>query len=101
MIAELDGRVVGYGALDPFTNEVEAVFVDPLASGRGVGRALLQAVEDLAASKGIHLRLASTPNAERFYRGAGYSAIQRQEYALPSGLKLAAILMEKNLCAAV
>ena len=91
-------RLVGYGALDPDTHEVEAVFVDPDASGTGVGIALLRAVETEALRRGIfQLRLTSTPNAEPFYRAAGYVPVRQIEHPLSAGLALPATVMEKLL----
>jgi putative acetyltransferase len=101
VVAEREGTLVGYGALDPGSQEVEAVFVDPSAAGLGVGRALLDAVETLAISKGIlALRLDATPNAESFYQAAGYVAVRRIDHTVCAGIALPAIVMLRQLSAA-
>ena len=70
-VADVDGQMVGYAALDGPGRVVEAVFVDPSFAGQGIGRALLETLELTAIRGGIvQLRLSSTPNAERFYIAA-------------------------------
>ncbi len=44
LVAEIDGRVVGYAAVSG--NHVENLYVDPAVQGQGVGRGLLAAVEE-------------------------------------------------------
>lgn len=97
-VAESEGQIIGYGALDASTQEVEAVFVDPSATGRGVGRSLLDAVEACAVGRGIsELQLSSTLNAAAFYAAAGYFAVRTQETRVSSGTVLQSVLMEKHL----
>lgn len=77
------GEAVGCVALqptpdDPATGEVKRMYVTPTARGRGVARALLTAVEELAARElGYRrLRLATgtkQPAALALYRSAGYA----------------------------
>ena len=45
-----DGRLIGYVDVTPSTNDVHIdAYVDPVARGRGVGRELLKAAEQIAA----------------------------------------------------
>ena len=59
LVAEVDGAVAGFAsvalaAVDGLVpGEVDQLFVDPSAGGRGVARALLAAVEALARSAGL------------------------------------------------
>jgi len=60
LTAEIDGRVVGYAYLSPFRLRpayrycVElSVYIAPEARGRGVGRALMQALIDRARAMGL------------------------------------------------
>ena len=101
LVAEVQEAIVGYGALDPNTHEVEAVFVLPSFAGRGIGRALLGALESRALSLNIkHLHLAASLNAVPFYRAAGYISSTRAEFPLEHGLALEYENMAKSLCAA-
>jgi len=43
LVAELDGRVVGFASVYPQESFLHHLYVDPRARGRGVGRALLVA----------------------------------------------------------
>lgn len=62
VVAELDGRVVGYGAWAPFRAKEgyartmeHSLYVTPDARGHGVGRLLLQAIIDTATDAGVHV----------------------------------------------
>ena len=77
-----DGDAVACGAvrvIDPGIAEVKRMFVVPPARGRGLGRALLDALERSAVELGCNLaRLDSTEQlaeAMGLYRSAGYLAI--------------------------
>ena len=68
-VAERDGAVVGFSAVDPEAGELEMLFVDPAAIGTGVGRALLIDALTAARMAGLEaLLIESDPDAEPFYR---------------------------------
>lgn len=74
VVAEQDGRVVGFYALDgrPPHGELAALFVDPAAIGQGVGAHLLRHALRSAVSRGFEsLTLDSDPGAEPFYSHHG------------------------------
>src|SRR5919204_4077375 len=82
LVAYVDGRPAGCGGLkqlDPETVEIKRVFVSPDARGRGVSRALLEALEEAARSAGYALiRLdtgANQPEALKLFQTSGYEAI--------------------------
>jgi GNAT superfamily N-acetyltransferase len=91
VVAEVDGRVVGFVLTcpyrtaieapahwphDPDAGEVAALYVDPAVHGRGVGRALMdRALADLRAAGHpvAHLWvLTGNARARRFYEAAGF-----------------------------
>ena len=95
-VAEADGRVGGFSVL--LDDEVKAVYVHPDSVGRGVGRALLAAVESEARSRGVtHLRLTSTLTAVRFYETCGYAKGDPREHPVTGGVMLPCVHFTKQL----
>jgi GNAT superfamily N-acetyltransferase len=77
-VAELDGRVAGFGIADRASRSLWALFVDPGFEGRGAGRALLgQLTACLFQSGRGRINLSTEPGtrAERFYLAAGWEKI--------------------------
>jgi len=71
------GRILGFSAADPGDGTVWALFVEPDAEGRGIGRALLpRALDELRAGGWERARLTTGPGsrAEAFYRRGGWTA---------------------------
>jgi GNAT superfamily N-acetyltransferase len=79
-----DGPVLGFYALERVAMvrmELNFLFVEPTAIGRGYGRALMEHAKRYARGMGIMtLEIQGDPNASRFYRCAG----ARQVGARPS-----------------
>jgi len=77
-VAELDGRVVGWGAIRG--DVLEGLYVAPEFAGQGVGAGLLEMFEGLIRNRGFHsVRAEASVNAREFYfrhgyRGAGAQA---------------------------
>ncbi len=85
LLARVNGRVVGSALLvlsrranSPHRAEVAKVLVHRDARGRGIGTALMRAIEDLARSEGRWLLLLDTMqggDAERLYRRLGWQEL--------------------------
>jgi N-acetylglutamate synthase-like GNAT family acetyltransferase len=76
------GRIVGCGALkeySPSVAEVAGIAVSPEMHGRGLGRALVDAVEALAIKRGIHDVFALTLQPA-FFESLGYERVDRARY---------------------
>jgi amino-acid N-acetyltransferase len=70
-VAELDGKVVGCGALHVLWEdlaEIRTVAVDPMVSGRGVGHAIVGQLIDLARELGLARIFVLTFETEFFGR---------------------------------
>lgn len=89
LVAELDGNIVGYA----HASEYDVLYFDSLYNllglsvqsdyqGRGIGRALMKAVEEAAVLKGkAGVRVnsgAQREAAHRFYQAIGYQKIKQQ-----------------------
>jgi putative acetyltransferase len=79
VVARLDGRAVGCGGFAPGAHgqaELKRLFVELSARGNGIGRVILQTVEDAARREGIRLLQLETgvksPVALTLYRRFGY-----------------------------
>jgi len=80
LVASVDGRAVGCGAVQPVdavTGELKRMYVAPGHRGRGIAKALLSALEELARGLGYRrLRLATgvrQPEAIALYERCAYT----------------------------
>jgi amino-acid N-acetyltransferase len=78
-VAYEDGRLIGCGALHfytPTTAEVRSLAVDPEAKNRGIGRVLVDALEQEARDNGLHAIFAFT-YVPGFFRRLGFVEVDR------------------------
>ncbi|HXW09064.1 MAG TPA: arsenic resistance N-acetyltransferase ArsN2 [Steroidobacteraceae bacterium] len=73
------GRVIGAIGLETYGRSglLRSLVVAPEARGTGLGRQLVEAVEDAARSRGLGRLVLLTETAERFFAGRGYTVIDR------------------------
>jgi GNAT superfamily N-acetyltransferase len=84
----------------PGVATVRSMFVAPEHARRGVGRAIMRAVEADARDWGMFLlRLTAMLSAERFYRALGYAGEARGHMRLPDGARLGCVRLEKLIAA--
>jgi putative acetyltransferase len=102
VVAEQDERIVGVAQVDPSDDRLRALFVDGARQHRGVGRALLAAVETRARERGARrLHGAMSLNAVSFYLRAGFKPCFGPERLMSSRVAVPVVRMEKNLFAPV
>lgn len=93
-----DGRIAGYAQLNPREGIVQACYVDPDFNRRGVGRALMAAVEDEARAHGrTALLLDASLNAIAFYASLGWREEARAHHELAPGAWLDCAIMTKKI----
>ncbi|MEV6972321.1 GNAT family N-acetyltransferase [Kitasatospora sp. NPDC093806] len=83
-VVEADGRVLGFITLTgaPPEGELDMLFVEPEAIGRGIGRQLMEHLRAQAPALGFRrLTIAADPHAEPFYLAMGAVRIG----TIPSG----------------
>jgi putative acetyltransferase len=98
VVATEGGAVVGFGQLDPEGGEVDAVYVLPERQGEGIGRELLEHLEEAARARALPvLHLSATLNAVSFYERAGYLRSASTLHRLPTGEDLPCERMAKRL----
>ncbi len=108
-VAEEAGKVLGYGTFSAFragpgyaATAEHSVYLAKGCAGRGIGRALMNAVERAAAEAGIDVLIAgisgANPDAVSFHKHLGYVQTGRLEkVGRKQGQKLDLVLMQKNL----
>lgn len=83
LVAEVGDAIVGVGALVAAKSELRACYVAPTVARRGVGTALVRAIERHARDRGLtSLKLDSSVTAEPFYAALGYQVRARGEHVL-------------------
>lgn len=97
-VAEIEGKVEGFSALIPANNEVRAVYVTKRGSKRGLGKALLAALEARAKELGLNtLTLQSSITAKGFYESNGYLNLGEGAHRMRSGREMVCFFMKKDL----
>lgn len=95
-VATLGEEVIGFGHYH--RGEIMAVYVEPSHIARGVGRALLAKLEEVARADGAtHLHLNAALNSVGFYAACGYVETKETVYMTRGGVVMKCALMERDL----
>ena len=98
LVAEGEGVIAGFGELHLATAELKAVYVRPDSLRRGIGRRILQALEETGRKRGLHrIELRATLNAIPFYRAQGYDLGEMTTFPLGGGLTVPCATFHKAL----
>lgn len=95
LVAQCGEAVQGFGII--LGNEIRAVYVDPQAARQGLGRGLLQGLENIGKAQGQNTFLLNASlNAQGFYEAMGYTVTRQSEFALNEDEAMACLVMEKH-----
>ena len=86
--------------LDPARDaaRIRAFFVHPQWARRGIGAVILEACESAAVAAGFtRLEMGATLTGVPFYQAKGYRAVEALAVALPDGVALPIVRMEKSV----
>lgn len=98
LVAEVMGRIVGMASLVSENRELRACYVLPDAGRKGVGAALLRAIEHAARQQGApYLELDSSVTAEPFYRSQCYDVREPGFHTLRGGQRMSCVKMLKTI----
>ena len=98
VVADLDGKIAGFGVIIESNNELRAVYVSAEFGNQGIGSALLRELERLAKERGCReLNMNSSLTAAPFYLRHGYVELGRADHTLSTGEKMACVKMRKAL----
>jgi [ribosomal protein S18]-alanine N-acetyltransferase len=101
-VAEQDGKIAGWTALNGERNHISDLWVHPESQGMGIGRALIGHLLSRMRSEGISLVTihthATNSGAIRLYERAGFRIIWRgMEFSRSAGTELEKVHMERVL----
>lgn len=101
-VAEQDGKVAGWTALNGERNHISDLWVNPESQGTGIGRALIDHLLSRMQREGVSLATihthASNSGAIRLYERAGFCIVWRgMEFSRSAGTELEKVHMERVL----
>ena len=97
-VIEYKGHVQGFFQLDFREAQLDALYVHPFVHNQGLGTALLQRAETLAATAGLGLvKLYASLNSVAFYQINGYQSLGEAALPLNNTVTVKCALMRKYL----
>jgi GNAT superfamily N-acetyltransferase len=96
LVLDRAGRVLGTGTL--LGDEIKRVFVEPAFQKRGLGRLLMQHLEETAIAEGVAtIRLDAALPSKAFYDRQGYVTVKEASILVEGGRWLDYFKMQKAL----
>ena len=96
LVVHVEGEHAGFASLRDNT-KIEMLFVHPHRAGEGIGTALIDAVEKIAAARGAAaIEVDACDTAVMFFEGRGYAQMRRNSVPI-DGVWLSNTTMKKQL----
>jgi GNAT superfamily N-acetyltransferase len=102
-VAEIASDIVGFGGfrlVDAATAEIKRIRISSLHRGKGIGKSIVNAIEDYCRTSSIQRILVDTDKnlrvANSMYRNMGYS-VYKSETEVENGVEYTDIFFEKKL----
>lgn len=96
VILELKGRIIATGSI--VEDEIKRVFILPEYQGKGLGRKIMEKLEETALANGIRkVKLCASMPSKDFYLMLGYTILRFTYLPVENGKKLEYYDMEKDL----
>jgi putative acetyltransferase len=100
-VAEDCSGTIAFGSIVPAADELRAVYAHASAARRGVGSAIVQSLEALAASLSCNgLQMEASTNAAEFYRRHGFVVVETSIRRLSAGPEMGCVRMRKDFLSA-
>lgn len=104
LLAELGEEPVGFAAysriIEPSTFKLHKLYVLPQIQGKGLGKTLLENVEEAVRNAGgthLHLNVNRHNKARMFYERLGFSIIDEEDIDIGNNYFMNDYVMEKNI----
>ena len=96
IVLEENNRIIGTGTI--INNHIMKVFVNPKFQKRGLGKLIMNKLEDKAISSGVNrVKLDASLPSKKFYDALGYKTCEKTYVKLENGKKLHYYKMDKAL----
>jgi ribosomal protein S18 acetylase RimI-like enzyme len=97
LVAEDEGKIVGFAQYFPPDSSLEAVHVLPSYGKQGIGKTLVTRVEEIASTQGARkIILGASANAVGFYEKCGYARKEKSTFKCNDGNELDVVNFEKE-----
>jgi N-acetylglutamate synthase-like GNAT family acetyltransferase len=101
VVAEADGAIIGFASMAHDCCSISAVYVDPNWMKRGVGKQLVQSLENIARENSCSsLSVTADLNTSGFYQKLGFKVVKKYRYPLEAQAPLPCHILAKPLLVA-
>ncbi len=98
IVACIEEIIVGFAQYNPSVSAIDAIYVLPGHTGKGVGTRLLGYIEDIARSlKKEEINIAASKNAISFYEKSQYTFLNTGYITCKDGTKFESVEFSKNI----